>query len=171
MRSPCCGPLSRRSGGNETGTGCKLKPKANGRRPNIMRTRAMRDASDGCLFTGRAARRRHQPRCVFVLPGPRRARGTLGRERLARGSRFQWFSPGGRVEGSGLRLRAQAVLLVFIYVLTRRRGANTAHTQREGIRSRHLRERTHTNTRKHILKHSAVFHDDVLTPSCQKAHP
>ena len=60
------------------------------------------------------------------------------------------------MEGSGLRLRAQAVLLVFIYVLTRRRGANTAHTQWEAY-ARGTYGSVHTQTHANTFSNTARF--------------
>ena len=36
-------------------------------------------------------------------------------------------------------------------VLTRRRGADTAHTQRDGLHTRHLLESAHTNKHRHLF--------------------
>jgi hypothetical protein len=58
-------------------------------------------------------------------------------------------------------------LNISIYVLTRRRGADTAHTQmgRPPVHTRHLLESTHTNTHTNTNKHT-TWPDKVRCGRC-----
>ena len=64
-------------------------------------------------------------------------------------------------------LSKYVTLNISIYVLTRRRGADTAHTQmgRPPVHTRHLLESTHTNTHTNTNKHT-TWPDKVRCGRC-----
>ena len=47
--------------------------------------------------------------------------------------------------------------LLLLYLLARRRGADTAHTKWDGLHTRHLFESTHTNTHKHTQTRHGTY--------------